>query len=53
MSIGVPIKLIHECEGHIITLELKSGEMYRGFLIEAEDNMNCELSNITFTVRFG
>lgn len=50
MSIGVPIKLIHECEGHVVTLELKSGEMYRGTLVEAEDNMNCELVNISFTV---
>ena len=36
-SIGVPIKLMHECEGHIVTIELKSGELYRGTLVEAED----------------
>lgn len=51
MSVGVPIKLMHECEGHVVTLELKSGEMYRGTLVEAEDNMNCELVNVSFTVR--
>lgn len=27
MSIGVPIKLLHEAESHIITCELKSGEV--------------------------
>ena len=37
MSIGVPIKLLHEAENHIITCELKSGELYRGYLMEAED----------------
>ncbi|KAB1254010.1 Small nuclear ribonucleoprotein Sm D3 [Camelus dromedarius] len=36
MSIGVPIKVLHEAEGK---------------LIEAEDNMNCQTSNITVTYR--
>jgi small nuclear ribonucleoprotein D3 len=102
MSIGVPIKLIHEAESHIITIEMKTGEvcidqslpplnhhrhrriqrspvtggkdcsivvltaqcltrfsgtpfsqMYRGMLVEAEDNMNCSLSNVTMTGRDG
>lgn len=34
MSIGVPIKLLHEAESHTITIELKSGELYRGTLME-------------------
>ena len=34
MSIGVPIKLLHEAQGHIITLELKTGQVYRGKLFE-------------------
>jgi len=53
MSIGVPIKLLHEAEGHTITVELKTGEVYRGFLVESEDNMNCQLSTITYTARDG
>jgi len=53
MSIGVPIKILHEAEGHIITIELKSGEVYRGKLEEAEDNMNCVMSGITMTARDG
>ena len=28
MSIGIPIKLLHEAESHVITVELKSGEVY-------------------------
>ena len=53
MSIGVPIKLLHEAEGHIVTIELKTGEMYRGRLDEAEDNMNVQMSEITMTSRDG
>mmetsp|Transcript_1880 Transcript_1880/g.5228 ORF Transcript_1880/g.5228 Transcript_1880/m.5228 type:complete len:120 (-) Transcript_1880:51-410(-) len=53
MSIGIPIKLLHEAEGHTVTVELKNGEVYRGLLLEAEDNMNCQLSNISMTARDG
>ncbi|CAO3598868.1 unnamed protein product [Absidia cylindrospora] len=53
MSIGVPIKLLHEAQGHIITLELKTGQLYRGKLLEAEDNMNIQLKEITVTTRDG
>ena len=45
MSIGVPVKLLHEAESHVVTIELKSGELYRGTLHEAEDNMNVHLTN--------
>lgn len=53
MSIGVPIKVLHEAEGHIVTLETITGEVYRGKLIEAEDNMNCQMTQITVTYRDG
>ena len=53
MSIGVPVKVLHEAEGHIVTCETCNGEVYRGKLIEAEDNMNCQMSNITVTCRDG
>ena len=53
MSIGIPIKLLHEAEGHIITLETVTGEVYRGKLLEAEDNMNCQMQNLTVTSRDG
>ena len=53
MSIGVPIKVLHEAEGHIVTCETSNGEVYRGKLIEAEDNMNCQMASITVTYRDG
>lgn len=43
LATGVPVKLLHESEGHIVTIELKNGEVYRGMLTEAEDTMNCQL----------
>nr|CAD7193653.1 unnamed protein product [Timema douglasi] len=53
MSIGVPIKVLHEAEGHIVTCETTTGEVYRGKLVEAEDNMNCQMVEVTVTYRDG
>ncbi len=53
MSIGVPIKVLHEAEGHIVTLETTTGEVFRGKLIEAEDNMNCQIAECRVTYRDG
>ena len=33
-TIGIPIKLLHESQGHIVTVELTNGQVYRGKLIE-------------------
>ncbi|XP_010471781.1 PREDICTED: small nuclear ribonucleoprotein SmD3a [Camelina sativa] len=52
-SLGIPVKLLHESSGHIVTVELKSGELYRGSMIECEDNWNCQLENITYTAKDG
>lgn len=35
-TIGIPIKLLNEAQGHIVTLEIDSGTTYRGKLIEGE-----------------
>jgi small nuclear ribonucleoprotein D3 len=58
MSIGVPIKLLHEAESHVVSVELKNGEVYRGALGSCEDNMNCTLTcehgaDLTYTDRSG
>ncbi|EGG14468.1 LSM domain-containing protein [Cavenderia fasciculata] len=53
MSIGVPVKILHEADSHIVTIELKNGEMYRGTLMQSEDNMNCKLKIVTMTARDG
>jgi len=51
--IGIPIKVLHDAEGHTVTVELKTGEVFRGKLDEAEDNMNVHLSNCTKTAKDG
>lgn len=40
---GIPIILLHDATGGIITIELKNGSVYRGVLDDAQDNMNCLL----------
>lgn len=52
-TIGVPIKVLHEAEGHVVTVESTTGEVYRGKLIEAEDNMNLQMKDNTITYRDG
>lgn len=53
MSIGRPIEVLQEAQGYMVTRETITGEVYPGKLIEAEDNMNCQMSNITVTYRDG
>jgi len=52
-GVGIPVKLLHEAEGHTVTVETLTGETYRGFLSESEDNMNCKINNLTLTHRDG
>lgn len=53
IAIGIPVKLLHEGVGFVITIELKSGELFRGKLIECQDNFNCRLEAVTHTDRVG
>merc|ERR1712078_164179 len=52
-GVGVPVKLLHEAIGHIVTIELKSGDLYRGDMTSAEDNWNCQLQNVLVTAKDG
>ena len=53
MTIGIPVKLLYEGLGHIVTVEMKSGDLYRGTLAHVEDNMNCMLENVNVTMKDG
>ncbi|CAL8070970.1 unnamed protein product [Calicophoron daubneyi] len=53
MSVGIPIKVLHDAEGHVVTLETVNGEVFRGKLIEAEDNMNVHMCDLMMTSRDG
>lgn len=43
--VGIPIVLLHDAEGAVISVETKSGEHIRGLLFEAEDMMNLYIKN--------
>ena len=49
MSAGIPVRLLNEAQGHIISIELINGDTYRGKLLENEDNMNLSLYEATIT----
>ena len=50
---SIPLKLLAEAETHNVTIEFKGGEVYRGTLERSEDNMNCQLTDVTHTARDG
>lgn len=52
-GVGVPVKLLLEAEGHPITVELLSGDVYRGTLEACEETMNCQLRSVVHTGRDG
>jgi len=47
------LNIAYRCQGHVVTLELSSGQVYRGKLLEAEDNMNVQLKDVQQTARDG
>ena len=53
MVLGVPIKLLNETLNFVVTVELTSGQTYRGKLLEVEDNMNLQLADVKVTQRDG
>lgn len=49
MSSAIPARLLNEAQGHVISLELVTGDTYRGKLLENEDNMNLSLYDVVIT----
>lgn len=37
----IPVKVLYEAVPHIVSVEMKNGEAYRGKLTSIEENMNC------------
>jgi small nuclear ribonucleoprotein D3 len=52
-GVGIPTIILHNAEGTVVTIELKSGETYRGTLDESEDNMNCVMKMARRVDAFG
>src|SRR5271163_3068502 len=52
-TITIPIKLLHKATHHIVSVEMSYGQVFRGTLLEAEDNCNVRLANASRTERDG
>eukprot|EP00943_MAST-04B_sp_MAST-4B-sp1_P004467 g4467.t1 len=52
-KIGIPVVLLHESEALLITVELKTGDVARGWLMKAEDCWNMQLKDVTLTDQGG
>mmetsp|Transcript_51113 Transcript_51113/g.91358 ORF Transcript_51113/g.91358 Transcript_51113/m.91358 type:complete len:148 (-) Transcript_51113:1171-1614(-) len=50
---SVPLRILSDAVRSTIAVEMITGEVYRGFLLEVQDNMNCRMNNITVTYRDG
>lgn len=50
-NIGIPTKLLAESLGHVITVELKTGQVYRGKLFDCQSSVSLsQLSAVTSTM---
>eukprot|EP00392_Amoebophrya_sp_AT5.2_P004425 g4433.t1 len=49
----IPIKLLFEGVDHLVTVEMKNQDSYRGKLVNVEESMNCLLENVTKTKKSG
>lgn len=46
LQLGVPAKLLKECIGKKISVEACNGDVFRGLLNDAEENMSVSLSEV-------
>ncbi|KAG9396288.1 small nuclear ribonucleoprotein Sm D3 [Carpediemonas membranifera] len=51
--IGIPLKVLYECQGHNVTVELTTNELYRGRVTNVEDSMNVSLADVTCVAKDG
>ncbi|CAD7933049.1 unnamed protein product [Amoebophrya sp. A120] len=49
----IPVKLLYEAVDHMVNVEMKNGDAYRGKLTNLEDSMNVLLENVTKTKKTG
>ena len=49
-GVGIPVILLHDAEGGIVTIEMKDGSVYRGMLDDAQDNMNMTMKVLFYYI---
>lgn len=47
-GIGIPVILLHDAEGGIVTIQLRNGDVLRGVLDDAQDNMNTVMKVLSY-----
>ena len=52
-ALGVPLKILHDAAGAVVSVELSTGDTYKGKLVNVEDNMNIELQDVVHTNKKG
>ena len=52
-SVGVPSKLLKEFKDRRITVEVSSGEVYKGIVHETEENLSVSLGDVKATLVSG
>mmetsp|Transcript_2504 Transcript_2504/g.4311 ORF Transcript_2504/g.4311 Transcript_2504/m.4311 type:complete len:130 (-) Transcript_2504:110-499(-) len=53
MGIGIPVQILHESMEHVVTVETRNGDLFRGKVLNVEDNMNVLMQKVTVTRRDG
>ena len=53
VTLGIPVRLLHEAVGLVVTVEVDTFQTYRGVLLAVEDNMNIQLQDVVVTHRDG
>lgn len=48
-TLGVPCKLLKEFLNRKVTVETGTGEIYKGVIVDCEDNMSMSLTNVKVT----
>ena len=51
-GVGIPVILLHDAEGGIVTIEMKDGSVYRGMLDDAQDNMNMTMKVLFYYILY-
>lgn len=49
MNVGVPCKLLKEFKNKKVTVEVNSGEIYRGILLDADQKLSVSLGDVKAT----
>lgn len=50
--IGMPTLLLYEAEGCTALIQTRDGSIYRGIIMEVQDNWNLNMKNVTMKTKY-